>query len=73
MPSSSTSSSEPHLEYNVFLNFRGEDTCNNFIDYLYYTLKDHKIITFKDDKKVKMGEPIWKEHLVAIETGSGGW
>ena len=68
MPSSSTSSSKPYPEYYVFLDFRGEDTYNNFIDYLYYTLKVHKIITFKDDKQVKMGKPIWKELLDAIET-----
>ena len=68
MPSYSTFSSKPHSKYNVFLNFRGEETCNIFIDYLYYTLKDHKIITFKDDKQVKMGEPIWKELLDAKET-----
>ena len=54
VPSSSTSSSKPHSEYNFFLNFRGEDS-------------------FKDDKQVKMAEPIWKELLVAIETGLGGW
>ena len=68
VPSSFASSSKPHPEYNVFLDFRGEGTCNNFIDYLYYTLKVHKIITFKDDKQVKMGKRIWKELLDAIET-----
>ena len=59
--------SKPQLEYDVFLSFRREDTCYYFTDHLYHALDDKKIITFKDDKELKMGEPISQELLDAIE------
>ena len=68
VPSSSTSAcSKPQPEYDVFLNFRGGDTRYKFTDHLYHALDDKKIITFKDDKELKMGEPISQELLDAIE------
>ena len=35
--------------YDVFLSFRGEDTCNNFIGYLYDSLKKRGIHIFMDE------------------------
>ena len=68
VPSSFTSTfSKPQLEYDVFLNFRGEDTRYKFTDHLYHALVNKEIITFKDDKELKMGKPISLELLEAIE------
>ena len=68
VPSSITSTfSKPQPEYDVFLSFRGEDTCCKFIDHLYHALVVKEIITFRDDKELKMGEPISLEILEAIE------
>ena len=68
VPSSFTSAfSKPQPEYDVFLSFRGEDTRCNFTDHLYHALVDKEIITFRDDKELKMGEPISLELLEAIK------
>ena len=68
VPSSSTSAfSKPQPEYDVFLSFSGEDTRHQFTDHLYHALNDKEIITFKDDKELKKGEPISQELLDAIE------
>ena len=65
-PSSSPSSSRK-WKNDVFLSFRGEDTCKNFTNHLYAILKQKSIITLKDDKSLKRGEPISPELLKAIE------
>ena len=69
-------SKHQHPEYDAFLNFWGEDTYNNVIDYyLYYTLEDHELIPFKDNKEIMMGEPISKILLGCnweIEDGEDG-
>uniref|UniRef100_A0A7N2LFI9 ADP-ribosyl cyclase/cyclic ADP-ribose hydrolase n=2 Tax=Quercus lobata TaxID=97700 RepID=A0A7N2LFI9_QUELO len=68
VPSSFTSAfSKPQPEYDVFLSFRGEDTRCKFTDHLYHALVDKEITTFRDDKELKMGEPISLELLEAIE------
>ena len=68
VPSSFTSAfSKPQPVYDVFLSFRGDDTCFRFTDHLYHALVDKEIITFRDDKELKMGEPISLEVLEAIE------
>ena len=68
VPSSFTSVfSKPQPEYDVFLSFRGEDTRFKFTDHLYHALVDKEIITFRDDKELKMGEPISLELLEAIK------
>ena len=68
VPSSFTSAfSKPQPEYDVFLSFRGEDTRYKFTDHLYHALVNKEIITFKDDKELKMGKPISLELLEAIE------
>ena len=59
--------SKPHPENDVFLNFRGEDTRNNFTDHLYRALEGKRIKTFKDDTKLEPGNPISLKLLDAIE------
>ena len=67
VPSSSTSAfAKPQPEYDVFLSFRGETRCK-FTDHLYHALVDRKIITFRDDKELELGESIKLELLEAIE------
>jgi len=65
--SSSFSSSTPQWKYDVFLSFRGEDTRNGFIDYLYASLKQKGIVTFRDEEKLERGKSISPELLKAIE------
>ena len=67
VPSSSTSSSKPLPEYDVFLSFRGEDTRHKFTDRLDRALNSNGIYTFKDDRELEMGKPISQELLDAIE------
>ncbi|XP_024172347.1 disease resistance protein RPV1-like [Rosa chinensis] len=56
------------LTYDVFLSFRGPDTCTNFTDYLYAALKHKGIIyTFRDDEELNKGELIGPNLLEAIE------
>ena len=57
-------------KYDVFVSFRGADTCNNFTDHLFVALQRKGIITFKDEKTLKKGEPIAPELSQAIE---GSW
>ena len=70
-PSSfSSPSSKPQPEYEVFLSFSGEDTRNTrntFTDHLYHALDEKGIITFKDNKDLRMENPISAEILDAIE------
>ncbi|KAJ4975769.1 hypothetical protein NE237_000875 [Protea cynaroides] len=44
--------------YQVFLNFRGEDTRNNFVGFLHKTLTDRGIIVFLDEGGMKTGDAI---------------
>jgi hypothetical protein len=53
--------------FDVFLNFRGEDTRHNFLQPLYDALVREKISTFKDDKVLETGKPIPFELFKAIE------
>ncbi|EOY25752.1 Disease resistance protein, putative [Theobroma cacao] len=63
-PSSFSSSSQ--WKYDVFLSFRGEDTRKSFTDHFYTCLKDHGIITFKDDEKLEQGESVAPKLVEAI-------
>ena len=65
--SSPSSSSTPRWSYDVFLNFRGEDTRKNFTDHLYNALKNKGILTFRDDEKLERGKFISQELVKAIE------
>ena len=51
----------------MFLSFCGVDTCKNFTDHLYTTLKQKGIITFRDDGKLERGKYISLELLKAIK------
>ncbi|KAG6672655.1 hypothetical protein I3842_16G069900, partial [Carya illinoinensis] len=67
-PSSSFSPpSTPRWSYDVFLSFRGIDTRNNFIAYLYPALCQRGIKTYRDDKDLERGETISPTLLKAIE------
>ena len=61
-----SSSFTPQFTYDVFLNFRGEDTRYNFTSYLYQVLCDKGFNTFIDDDLQK-GEEISTKLLIAIE------
>ena len=62
-----SSSSTPPWKYDVFLSFRGEDTCNNFTDHLYKALNDKGIVTFRDEEKLERGKSISPELFKATE------
>lgn len=54
------SSSTCKWKYDIFLNFRGEDTRNNFTNHLYVALQQNGIITFRDEKELERGKSISK-------------
>ena len=53
--------------FDVFLNFRGEDTRHSFLRLLDAALVQKGISTFKDDKVLERGKPIPSELYNAIE------
>ncbi|XP_042483766.1 disease resistance protein Roq1-like [Macadamia integrifolia] len=53
--------------YDVFINFRGEDTRNNCVGHLYMALKDRGIDAFIDSKDLWKGENIWRKLVEALE------
>ena len=59
--------SEALWSNDVFLNFRGEDTHNNFIGQLHAALKKKGVITFRDDENLERGKYILVELFKAIE------
>ncbi|KAM7461851.1 hypothetical protein LguiA_029972 [Lonicera macranthoides] len=66
--SASTSATDPSLfgNYEVFLNFCGQDTRYGFTDYLYNSLTRAGIRTFRDDNELRLGEEIGPELVRAI-------
>ena len=65
----SISSSSPHWKHDVFLSFRGEDTCTNFVDHLYTALVQAGICTFRDEDELPRGKEISAElHNVIQES-----
>ena len=68
VPSSftTTTSSTREWKYDVFVNFRGEDTRTNFTDHLYAGLEEKGISTFRDNE-MNRGKRIRPELLKAIE------
>ncbi|KAM7465898.1 hypothetical protein LguiB_013460 [Lonicera macranthoides] len=66
--SASTSATDPSLfgDYEVFLNFCGQDTRYGFTDYLYNSLTRAGIRTFRDDNELRLGEEIGPELVRAI-------
>ena len=63
----SFSSSTCQWDYDVFLNFRGEDTRNGFTGHLYQALCDKSINSFIDND-LRRGEEISLELLKAIKS-----
>jgi hypothetical protein len=53
--------------YDVFITFRGEDTRNNFTDFLFSALEDKRVSVFRDDTNLPKGDTIGPELLCAIE------
>ncbi|KAL9349269.1 hypothetical protein Peur_056524 [Populus x canadensis] len=64
---SSSSSSRPGWDYDVFLSFRGEDTCKNFTDHLFTALQKAEVRTFRDDDELRIGEEISLQLPKAIQ------
>jgi len=60
-----TSSKKNH--YDVFVTFRGDDTRNNFTDFLFDALETKDISVFRDNTNLQQGESIELELLRAIE------
>ncbi|XP_061369751.1 uncharacterized protein LOC133312551 [Gastrolobium bilobum] len=63
----SSSSFSYGWKYDVFLNFRGEDTRHGFTGHLYKALHDRGIHTFFDVKELQRGEQITPSLVKAIE------
>ncbi|XP_039165691.1 disease resistance protein RPV1-like [Eucalyptus grandis] len=57
----------PGYEYEVFLNFRGPDTRDNFTDCLYYRLRLAGVHVFRDNEELRVGEEIRGELLKALD------
>ncbi|KAL6315728.1 hypothetical protein AAG906_006590 [Vitis piasezkii] len=51
----------------VFLSFRGEDTCNNFTAHLNQELRTQRINCFIDEEKVETGKAVSSALVAAIE------
>ncbi|KAH1253669.1 Toll/interleukin-1 receptor-like protein [Glycine max] len=62
---SSSSSHTIRTTYDVFVSFRGKDTCNNFTGFLFQTLRRNGIDAFKDDAVLKTGKFIVPLMLLA--------
>lgn len=64
-----SSSSSSHVwKYDVFLSFRGEDTRRNIVSHLHKELVNRGVVvTFKDDKRVEIGDSISEEISRAIQ------
>lgn len=52
------SSSVSHWKYDVFLNFRVEDTRKSFVSHLYKALSEKVINTFMDDEELGKGSSL---------------
>ena len=63
------SSSNPARKklYDVFINFRGEDTRNIFTDHLYKAFAEKKIKAYLDDERLEKGAEISSKLMKAIE------
>lgn len=62
-----SSSASCASNYDVFLSFRGEDTRHSIVSHLYEALTSRGIATFKDDKRLELGDHISEEFQRAIE------
>ena len=62
--SSSSSTSIPRRNYDVFLSFRGRE---NFTDHLYTALIERGTHTFRDEEEIERGSEIAPKLLKAIQ------
>ncbi|XP_076910876.1 TMV resistance protein N-like [Bidens hawaiensis] len=67
MTSTAASSIQKSFKYDVFLSFRGEDTRKNFVDHLYFALKQKGINTYKDNENIEKGKRIDDQLSRSIE------
>ncbi|KAL6130691.1 hypothetical protein ACLB2K_069070 [Fragaria x ananassa] len=58
MAASSSSSSGGSFKYDVFINFRGEDTRRSFVCHLYDALKRTALDTFIDSEELQKGDDL---------------
>jgi len=65
--SSYFSDSNPQWIYDVFINFRGEDTRRNFVSHLYSALSNAGVNTFLDEMNYPKGEELNEGLLRTIE------
>ncbi|KAJ0524654.1 putative TIR domain, P-loop containing nucleoside triphosphate hydrolase [Helianthus annuus] len=56
-----------NFRYDVFLSFRGEDTCYTFTDHLYKALLRAGLRTFRDDDAIQLGDELKLEIKDAIK------
>ncbi|KAK3416339.1 hypothetical protein EUGRSUZ_H01824 [Eucalyptus grandis] len=64
---SSSSSSKPKRNYDVFLSFRGINVRNNFLSHLYTALDQNGLFTYLDSEELRKGEQISPALMKAIE------
>ncbi|XP_075650683.1 TMV resistance protein N-like [Castanea sativa] len=64
---SSSSSSIPGSNYDVFLSFRGEDTRHSFTDHLFEAFRLRGVEAFRDSEKLQLGQEIASELIQAIK------
>ncbi|CAH8300527.1 unnamed protein product [Eruca vesicaria subsp. sativa] len=64
---SSSRSRECESKYDVFLSFRGVDTRLSIVSHLYEELVSRGLVTFKDDKRLEIGDNISDELHRAIQ------
>ncbi|XP_004306949.1 PREDICTED: TMV resistance protein N-like [Fragaria vesca subsp. vesca] len=60
MAASSSSSSGGSFKYDVFINFRGEDTRSSFVCHLYHALNQTLLDTFIDSEELQKGDDLSK-------------
>ncbi|XP_039165783.1 disease resistance protein RUN1-like [Eucalyptus grandis] len=65
--SSSDAAPASQGEYDVFLNFRGDDTRHGFTDFLYHDLNAAGVHVFRDEEKLPIGEVISAKLKQAIK------
>ncbi|XP_031380602.1 TMV resistance protein N-like isoform X2 [Punica granatum] len=66
---SSSSSDNPVAghEFEIFLSFRGTDIRKTFTDYLYHSLIDAGLRTFRDNEELRVGEEIGPKLMKSIK------
>ncbi|XP_031381779.1 TMV resistance protein N-like isoform X2 [Punica granatum] len=70
--SSSSDGTEMGREFEVFLSFRGTDIRKTFTDYLYHSLIDAGVRTFRDNEELHVGEEICPNLMNSIKQSKIG-